>query len=64
MLDLNLRAPFFCAQQAAARMTSGGLIVNVTDVGARKSWSRFPAYGASKAALEALTRHPGESVCA
>ena len=36
-------------------MASGGLIVNVTDVGARKSWSRFPAYSASKAGLEALT---------
>ena len=54
-LDLNLRAPFLCAQKAAARMASGSLIVNVTDVGARKSWSRFPAYSASKAGLEALT---------
>ena len=54
-LDLNLRAPFLCAREAAARMTSGGLIVNITDVGARKSWSRFPAYSVSKAGLEALT---------
>lgn len=54
-MGLNLRAPFFCAQQAAARMTDGGLIINVTDVGARKSWSHFPAYSASKAALDALT---------
>jgi pteridine reductase len=55
-MDLNLRAPFFCAQQAAVRMTTGGLILNITDVGARKSWTHFPAYTASKAALEALTR--------
>jgi NAD(P)-dependent dehydrogenase (short-subunit alcohol dehydrogenase family) len=41
---------------AAARMAAGGLIVNVTDVGAQKAWSRFPAYAVSKAALEALTR--------
>jgi len=54
-LDLNLRAPFLCAKEAAARMSSGGLIVNITDVGARKSWSRFPAYSVSKAGLEALT---------
>lgn len=54
-LDLNLRAPFLCAQEAARRMTSGGLIVNITDVGARKSWSRFPAYTVSKAGLESLT---------
>jgi NAD(P)-dependent dehydrogenase (short-subunit alcohol dehydrogenase family) len=55
-LDLNLRAPFLCAREAAARMGSGGLIVNITDVGARKSWSRFPAYSVSKAGLETLTR--------
>jgi len=54
-LDLNLRAPFLCAREAAARMKAGGLIVNITDVGARKSWSRFPAYSVSKAGLEALT---------
>lgn len=54
-LNLNLRAPFLCAREAALRMKEGGLIVNVTDVGARKSWSRFPAYSVSKAALEAMT---------
>lgn len=55
-LDLNLRAPFLCAQQACLRMKRGGLIVNVSDVGAGKAWSRFPSYTASKAALESLTR--------
>jgi NAD(P)-dependent dehydrogenase (short-subunit alcohol dehydrogenase family) len=55
-LDLNLRAPFLCAQQASRRMTRGGLIVNVSDVGAEKAWSRFPSYTVSKAALESLTR--------
>jgi NAD(P)-dependent dehydrogenase (short-subunit alcohol dehydrogenase family) len=55
-LDLNLRAPFLCAKEAAARMTGGGLIVNITDVAARRHWSGFPAYSVSKAALEALTR--------
>ncbi len=54
-LNLNLRAPFLCSREAASRMEPGGLIVNVTDVGARKSWSRFPAYSVSKAGLEALT---------
>lgn len=55
-LDLNLRAPFLCAQEAARRMTNGGLIINVTDVGAHKSWSRYPSYSVSKAGLEALTK--------
>lgn len=55
-LDLNLRAPFLLAQEASKKMTAGGLIVNITDVGAQKSWSRYPSYTVSKAALESLTR--------
>jgi len=55
-LDLNLRAPFLLAQECAKKMTEGGLIVNITDVGAQKSWSRYPSYTVSKAALESLTR--------
>jgi NAD(P)-dependent dehydrogenase (short-subunit alcohol dehydrogenase family) len=55
-LDLNLRAPFLLAQQAANRMTDGGLIVNITDIGAQKAWSRYPSYTVSKAGLESLTK--------
>src|SRR5688572_20350913 len=35
-LDLNLRAPFLLAQESAKKMPEGGLIVNITDVGAQK----------------------------
>ena len=55
-LDLNLRAPFLLAQECAKKMTQGGLIVNITDVGAQKAWSRYPSYTVSKAALESLTK--------
>jgi NAD(P)-dependent dehydrogenase (short-subunit alcohol dehydrogenase family) len=55
-LDLNLRAPFLLAQHAAKRMTSGGLIVNISDIGAQKAWSRYPSYAVSKAGLESLTK--------
>lgn len=55
-LDLNLRAPFVLAQEAAKRMTDGGLIVNITDIGAQKAWSRYPSYTVSKAGLESLTK--------
>jgi NAD(P)-dependent dehydrogenase (short-subunit alcohol dehydrogenase family) len=55
-MNLNLRAPFLIAQEAAAKMTDGGLIVNITDVGAQKAWSRYPSYTVSKAALESLTK--------
>ena len=52
---LNLRAPFLCAQRAFERMTAGGLIVNVTDIAAQKTWTGFPDYTVSKAALASLT---------
>lgn len=56
VMDLNLRAPFLCAQLAYARMQSGSLIVNISDIAAQKAWSGFPAYTVSKAGLDALTR--------
>jgi pteridine reductase len=55
-LDLNLRAPFLLARECAKKMIDGGLIVNITDVGAQKAWSRYPSYTVSKAALESLTK--------
>ena len=55
-LDLNLRAPFLMAQEAARLMPDGGLIVNVSDIGANKAWSRYPSYAVSKSALDSLTK--------
>ncbi len=56
-LALNLRAPWLCAREAAACMgAQGGVIINITDVGARKTWTGYPAYTISKSALEMLTR--------
>ncbi|MBL8061412.1 MAG: SDR family oxidoreductase [Anaerolineales bacterium] len=55
-LDLNLRAPFLIAQHAAKRMNDGGLIVNISDIGAQKAWSRYPSYTVSKAGLDSLTK--------
>jgi pteridine reductase len=54
--DLNLRAPFLLAQACAKKMTAGGLIVNISDMGAHKAWSKYPSYTVSKAALESLTK--------
>jgi NAD(P)-dependent dehydrogenase (short-subunit alcohol dehydrogenase family) len=56
-LDLNLRAPWLCAQSAARLMDeTGGIIINISDTGAGKTWAGFPAYTVSKAGLEVLTR--------
>jgi len=53
---LNLRAPFLLAQKSAERMGSGGIIINISDIGARKNWTNYPAYLISKSGLETLTR--------
>jgi len=55
-MALNLRAPLLCAQYAASRMKDGGLIINISDVGANKTWSGYPTYVMSKAGVESLTR--------
>lgn len=55
-LDLNLRAPFLLAQAASKIMTEGSSIINISDMGSQKAWSRYPSYTVSKAALESLTK--------
>ena len=57
-IDLNLRAPFFCIQQAARIMkrTTGGVIINISDIAGLKPWQRFPVHSISKAGIEMLTR--------
>jgi len=55
-LDLNLRAPFLLAQAASKKMTDGSSIINISDMGSQKAWSRYPSYTVSKAALESLTK--------
>jgi NAD(P)-dependent dehydrogenase (short-subunit alcohol dehydrogenase family) len=58
VLDLNLRGPFLCLQQAARRMLAGdgGAIVNISDAAAHWPWPRYPVHSVSKAGLEMLTR--------
>jgi NAD(P)-dependent dehydrogenase (short-subunit alcohol dehydrogenase family) len=56
VLAVNARAPALCIRHAAAIMPDGGSIVNITDSGAQDGWAGYPAYCASKAALESLTR--------
>lgn len=56
LFNLNTRALWLCSREAAARMKPGGLILNISDVGAKKNWTRYGGYVVSKAAVEALTR--------
>jgi NAD(P)-dependent dehydrogenase (short-subunit alcohol dehydrogenase family) len=56
--DVNLKAAFFCCQEAARRMkTSGsGRIVNISSLGGLRPWSQHAHYCASKAGLIMLTK--------
>jgi pteridine reductase len=57
MFALNLRAPFFVAQAAAARMAGrGGAIVNLADLAAFETWPGYVPHGISKAGVVQMTR--------
>jgi pteridine reductase len=56
MMNLNLRAPFFCSQKSFLQMGAGGLIVNISDIAASKAWVGYPAYTISKAGMDSMTR--------
>ncbi len=57
-LNLNLTAPFFCAQRAARSMLArtGGVIINISDIGGLEPWAKYPAHSVSKAGLMMLTQ--------
>lgn len=58
MLNVNLRAVFFCSQQAARIMfkSGGGRIVNISSLGALRPWPESAHYCASKAGVVMLTK--------
>ena len=57
-LDVNLNGTFYCCRAAAAHMLKArtGSIINVSSVHGSTGVSRMAAYGASKGAVENLTR--------
>ncbi len=57
-IDLNLKAPFFCIQQAAERMqiNGAGAIVNISDLAGLRPWREYPVHSISKAGQEMLTK--------
>lgn len=56
--SVNLKAVFFCCQQAAKRMqaTGGGRIVNISSLGGIRPWEEHVHYCASKAGVIMLTK--------
>lgn len=57
VLDLNLRAPFLLAQQAAPHLAKvGGKIINIADLGGLEPWPHYAAHSVSKAGVVMLTK--------
>ena len=58
ILDVNLKAVFFCAKEAAIRMKQAGegRIVNISSLGGIRPWAQRVHYSASKAGVIMLTR--------
>ena len=56
--DVNVKAPFFLTAAIAPRMAAkgGGSIINISSMAATIGMNGLAAYGASKAALESLTK--------
>jgi NAD(P)-dependent dehydrogenase (short-subunit alcohol dehydrogenase family) len=56
--SVNLKATFFCCQQAARlmRLSGGGRIVNISSLGGIRPWAEHAHYCASKAGVIMLTR--------
>ena len=57
VLDLNLRAVFFCTQGAAPALRAArGKVVNMADLSGLEPWPGFAAHSVAKAGVVMLTR--------
>jgi len=56
LFALNVRACFYCAQQALRHFAGSASIVNVSSIHAHGALDRHAAYAATKGAVNALTR--------
>jgi NAD(P)-dependent dehydrogenase (short-subunit alcohol dehydrogenase family) len=56
MLDVNVRAQYSAARDAARYMTNGGSIVNLASIAAIRGGANISAYTVSKAAVVGMTR--------
>lgn len=54
---VNVRAPLFVNQAAAARMGEGGRLIAVSSAVSGKSWPGIVTYAMSKAAIDVMTRN-------
>jgi enoyl-[acyl-carrier protein] reductase III len=57
VMDTNARSFLLCAREAAALMRHAGCIISLSSLGSNRVVPQYAAIGASKAALESLTRY-------
>lgn len=57
VIATNLQAPLLMAQAAAPYLVRPARIINISSLAARQAFSGLTVYAASKAGLEAATRH-------
>jgi 2-deoxy-D-gluconate 3-dehydrogenase len=62
MFDVNVRAQFSAAREAARRMKGGGAIVNLASIAGIRGGAGISAYTASKGAVIAMTRALGNEL--
>lgn len=62
MFQVNVKGPFFACQQAARSMADHGRIINVSTTVTRAMMAGYGLYGATKGAIEQLTRHLAKEV--
>lgn len=55
VFNTNTKSVFFMCQHALARIRDGGRIINISSLTARGGGPEFPAYAASKVAVNSLT---------
>lgn len=56
MLEVNVRAQYSAAREAARHMKNGGAIINLASIAGVRGGANITAYSASKGAVIALTR--------
>jgi 2-deoxy-D-gluconate 3-dehydrogenase len=62
MFEVNARAQFAAAREAARRMSGGGAIVNLASIAGIRGGAGISAYSASKGAVIAMTRALGNEL--
>lgn len=57
IMNVNIKGPYFLAQQVLSRMPDGGRIINISSRSAQRAYASVPIYSMSKHAMTGFTRN-------